>query len=186
MLGRGDGQLKLFMTGGDLSAILIDLAGLDLGNALLSAIGIPRRTDLRCMIADFGLKDGQVDTRTLLLDTTEANVIGSGAINLTDEKIDYKLKTEPKHFNIGSLPAPIIIKGPLKSPSVAPEYKSLALRGAAAAILGVVATPLAALIPTVQLGLGDDNDCVALLKTVGAPPSATKPKGKSKGKGKGG
>lgn len=186
MLGRGDGQLKLFMTGGNLSAILIDLAGLDLGNAVLSALGIPRRTDLRCMIADFGLKDGQVDTRTLLLDTTEANVIGSGAINLTDEKIDYKLKTEPKHFNIGSLPAPIIIKGPLKSPSVAPEYKSLALRGAAAAILGIVATPLAALIPTVQLGLGDDNDCVALLKTVGAPPPATSSKGKGKSKGKGG
>lgn len=177
LLGRGDGQLKLFMTGGNLSAILIDLAGLDLGNAVLSALGIPRRTDLRCMIADFGLKDGQVDTRILLLDTTEANVIGSGTINLRDERIDYQLKTEPKHFNFASLPAPILIKGPLKSPRIAPDYKSLALRGAAAAILGVVATPLAALIPTIQFGLGDDNDCVALLKTVGAAPSS---KGKTK------
>ncbi len=176
MLGRGDGGLTLFMTGGNLSAILIDLAGLDLGNALLSALGIPRRTDLRCMIADFGLKDGQVDTRTLLLDTSEANVIGSGAIDLTDEKIDYRLKTEPKHFNIASWPAPIIIKGPLKSPSIGPEYKALAIRGAAAAILGIVATPLAALIPTIQLGLGDDNDCVALLKTVGVPPAGSKAK----------
>lgn len=169
MLGRGDGELKLFMTGGDLSAILVDLAGLDLGNAVLSALGIPRRADLRCMIADFGLKDGQVDTRTLLVDTSEANIIGSGAIDLGNERIDYKLKTEPKHFNIGSLPAPIVIKGPLKSPGIGPKYKPLAIRGAAAAVLGVVATPLAALIPTIQLGLGEDNDCVALLKTVGAP-----------------
>ena len=171
MLGRGDGELKLFMSGGNLSAILVDLAGIDLGNAVLSAVGIPRRTDLRCMIADLGLKSGQVDTRTLLVDTTEANVIGSGAINLTNEQIDYKLKTEPKHINIGSLPAPILIRGPLKSPSVLPDPKALAIRGGVAAVLGIVLTPLAAFLPTIQLGLGEDNDCVALLKTVGAPPA---------------
>jgi uncharacterized protein involved in outer membrane biogenesis len=175
MLGRGDGELKLFMTGGNLSAILVDLAGIDLGNAVLSAVGIPRRTDLRCMIADLGLKDGQVDTRTLLVDTTEANVIGSGTVNLTNEQIDYKLKTEPKHINIGSLPAPILVRGPMKSPSVLPDPSALAIRGSIAAVLGVVLTPLAAFIPTIQLGLGEDNDCVALLKTVGAPPAPPPP-----------
>ena len=180
MLGRGDGELKLFMTGGDLSALLLDLAGIDLGNAVLSALGIPRRADLRCMIADLGLKDGQVDTHTLLIDTTEANVIGSGAINLTDEKIDYKLKTEPKHINIGSLPAPILIRGPLKSPSVMPDPAALATRGGIAAVLGVLLTPLAALIPTIQLGLGEDNDCVAMLKSVGAPPAPAPPSTKGK------
>ncbi|GAC1625233.1 MAG: AsmA family protein [Nevskia sp.] len=185
LLGRGDGELKLFMTGGDISALLVDLVGIDLGNAVLSALGIPRRADLRCMVVDFGLKDGQVDTRTMLIDTTEANVIGNGAIDLKNEKIDYRLKTEPKHFNIGSLPAPILIRGDLKSPHVAPEAKALALRGAAAVALGVLLTPLGALIPTIQLGLGEDNDCVALLKTVGAPaappPPATKHKaGRSK------
>ena len=180
MLGRGDGELQLFMTGGNLSAILVDLAGIDLGNAVLSLIGVPRRTELRCMIADLGLKDGQIDTRTLLVDTTEANIIGSGAINLTDEQIDYTLKTEPKHRNIISLPAPIRIKGPLKSPRVAPEAKALAVRGGVAVVLGVLLTPLAALIPTLQLGLGDDNDCVAMLKSVGAPPSPPPPSTKGK------
>jgi len=181
MLGRGDGELKLFMTGGDVTSLLIDLAGLDLGNAVLSAIGIPRRAELRCMVADLDLKDGQVDTRTLLLDTTEANVIGTGKIDLTDEKIDYTLRTEPKHFNIGSLPAPILIRGPLKSPSIAPDPKALAIRGGSAIVLGVFLTPLAVVIPTIQLGLGEDNDCVALLKTVDAPPSAPPPSTKGKG-----
>lgn len=182
MLGRGDGELKLFMTGGDVSALLIDLAGLDLGNAVLSAVGIPRRADLRCLVADFGLKDGQVDTRTLLVDTTEANVIGSGTINLAAEAIDYQLKTEPKHFNIGSLPAPIIIKGALKSPSIGPEAKALAIRGGAAAVLGVLLTPLGALIPTIQLGLGEDNDCVTLLKSVHAPAAPPPPATGGKGR----
>src|SRR3546814_2351074 len=35
MLGDGDGSLKLFMSGGDISAPLVNLAGLDLGNSLI-------------------------------------------------------------------------------------------------------------------------------------------------------
>ncbi|MDB5971322.1 MAG: AsmA family protein [Hydrocarboniphaga sp.] len=163
MLGAGNGDLKLFMTGGDISALLVNLAGLDLGNSLISALGLPRRADLRCMVADFDLKDGQVDTRTLLADTSEANIIGHGSVDLRQEKIDYQIKTEPKRLNIGRLGAPINIKGNLRSPSILPDPGALALRGGAAAILGTLLTPLAALIPTIQLGLGEDNDCVALI-----------------------
>ena len=171
MLGGGDGDLKLFMAGGDVSAILVNLAGLDVGNTIVSALGIPRRADLRCLVVDMGMDKGQVQTRTLLADTTEANMIGSGSIDLTHEQIDYKLHTEPKRLNVGSLASPILIKGPLADPSIRPEVGPLAAKGAAATVLGVVLTPLAALLPTIQLGLGEDNDCVTLLKGVDAPPS---------------
>jgi len=43
ILGHGNGALKLFMTGGDLSALLVDLSGLQFGNALLSSLGLPKR-----------------------------------------------------------------------------------------------------------------------------------------------
>lgn len=165
MLGNGNGGLRLFMSGGDLSAVLVDLAGLDFGNAVLSALSIPHDAKLRCMITDFGLSNGVLDTRTFVFDTTEANVVGSGTVNLRDEQIDYKLKTEPKHFNIGRIYAPILIRGPLKSPSVLPDPTNLAIRGGAAVILGVLATPLAALIPTIELGLGKDHNCEALLQS---------------------
>ena len=172
MLGRGDGEIKLFMAGGDISALLVDLVGLDFGNSLLSALGIPRRrAELRCMLADFGLERGQLITRTMLVDTTEANIIGSGSVNLRDEQIDYKLKTQPKHMNIGSVAAPILIKGNLKTPVIGPAPGALTVRAASAVVLGALLTPLGALIPTIQLGLGEDNDCVALLKSVGASPS---------------
>jgi uncharacterized protein involved in outer membrane biogenesis len=163
MLGSGNGDLKLFMTGGDLSALLVNLAGLDFGNVLVSALGIPSRAQLRCMVVDLGLKDGQVDTHTALFDTTEANIVGSGAIDLKGEKIDYKIKTEPKRINVGSLATPIDISGPLRSPSIRPQVGGLAARGGTAVVLGILLTPLAALIPTIQLGLGEDNDCVALI-----------------------
>ncbi len=171
ILGAGNGELKLFMTGGDLSALLVDLSGLEFGNALLSALGVPKKTEVRCLVADFALRQGILGTRTLLLDTGEANVTGKGDINLRDEMIDYQLRTQAKHFTIGSLPAPIDITGHLKHPSVAPDAKELAVRGGLAAGLGVLLTPLAALLPTIQLGLGENNDCGALIRSAQRTPN---------------
>ncbi|NGY06231.1 AsmA family protein [Solimonas terrae] len=176
MLGAGDGSLKLFMSGGDISALLVNLAGLDLGNSLISALGLPRRAKLRCMVVDLGLDDGQITTNTALFDTSEANLLGTGSIDLTHETIDYRIRTQPKRMNIGSLAAPIGITGPLRSPRIRPEAGALALRGGVATALGVLLTPLAALIPTIQLGLGEDNDCVAMIKDLRqAPPAPQKP-----------
>lgn len=166
LLGAGNGRVRLSMEGGDVSALLINLAGLDFGNALLSALGIPNRAKLRCMIADLDMQKGLVRTDRLLLDTTEANVVGDGTVNLADEHIDYRVRTQPKTFNIGSISAPIRIGGTLKQPRVRPEAKSLGLRGGAAVALGIVATPLAALLATIQPGTGKDQDCEGMLREV--------------------
>lgn len=171
ILGDGNGGIKLFMVGGDLSALLVDLSGLEFGNALLSALGLPKQTPVRCLVADLPLREGILDTRTLVVDTAEASVVGKGSINLRDETIDYQLRTNAKHFSIGSLPAPIDITGHLKHPSVRPDAKALAARGALAVGLGVLLTPLAALLPTIQLGLGEHNDCEQLIRTAQKPPA---------------
>src|SRR3546814_13759312 len=103
MLGDGDGSLKLFMSGGDISALLVNLAGLDLGNSLISALGLPRRAEMRCMIVDMALHDGQVKTNTLLFATSAANLLGSGSLELNKETVEYKIRTQPKHPNNGLL-----------------------------------------------------------------------------------
>lgn len=166
LLGAGNGRVRLSMEGGDVSALLINLAGLDFGNALLSALGIPSRAQLRCMIADFDMNKGLVQTDTLLMDTTEANVVGDGSVNLVDERIDYRVRTQPKTFNIGSISAPIHIGGTLKQPRIRPDASSLGLRGGMAVALGIVATPLAALLATIQPGTGKDQDCEGMLRSV--------------------
>ena len=161
MLETGRGGLKLAMTGGDLSAILVNLSGLQFGNALLSALGLPQRTQIECFMGEAGLERGALRLQSLVLDTTEGVVTGSGGVDLRDERVDLHLRTEAKHFSIGSLPAPINISGTLKSPSIMPGGE-LALRGGAAAGLGVLFPPLA-LLPTIQFGTGDDHRCDRIL-----------------------
>jgi hypothetical protein len=45
----------------------------------------------------------------------------------------------------------------------------LAIRVGAAVVLGVLATPLAALIPLIETGPGEDSDCKALIASVKQP-----------------
>ena len=167
MMANGNGSMKLFMTGGDLSALLVDLAGLDFGSAVASALGIPSRTPIRCMVVDLPLQKGVLTTRTMLLDTEEANITGKGSISFRDESLNLELEQEAKHFTVGSLPGPIYLKGRFKSPSIVPSAETAA-RGAAAGVLGALLTPLAALVPTIQFGLGEDNDCNKLINAAAA------------------
>lgn len=173
-LARGNGEVKLFMVSGELSALLVNLAGLEFGKALLSAIGLPEKTRIRCLVSDLELKDGVLGTRTLLLDTEEANLLLQGTINLSDEAIDLKLRSQPKRFGIASLRGPVHLGGRLKDPDFGIEVDDVAARGGIAAILGTLLGPLGALIPTIELGLGKDNDCQAMIESVRASMQALK------------
>jgi len=173
IVGHGNGDLKLFMSGGNLSALLVDIAGLQFGNALLSALGIPQRATLECFVTDFALRRGVLDSRAMIVDTSEAVVNGSGSIDLGREAVDYTLRTEAKHFTVGSLPTPISIGGTFKSPSIRPAVGPLAARAGAAIGLGILFPP-AALLPTIQFGVGDDTGCTRLARTDGARAAAVK------------
>ena len=70
------------------------------------------------------------------------------------------LRTDAKHFTIGSLSTPIRIAGPFKDLSITPEVGELAVRGGAAVGLGLLFPP-AALLPTIQFGIGETAPCQA-------------------------
>lgn len=175
ILGHGSGEVKLYMArGGNLSALLVDLSGLQFGNALLSAIGLPKRAQIECLILDGKLQNGVLRPAPLLLDTSEALVSVKGDVNLLTESLALELTTKAKHFSIGSLPADINIGGTFKDPSIRPDVGDLAVRGGAAVALGIVATPLAALLPTIQFGTGDTGACSGLSRAE-APPHVPPP-----------
>lgn len=163
ILQRGGGRLTFFMAGGTASQLMIDLSGLQLGQAVLSALGLPERTAVRCLIGDLVLARGELATRTLLLDTERDRTVVQGSVDMRTEAIRAELRTRSKHFTIGTLAAPILVSGTLKNPQFAPEGGELAARGAGAIGLGVLFAP-AALLPTIELGIGEDNACAAMAR----------------------
>jgi len=167
ILQRGTGRLTFVMAGGSVSQLVVDLSGLQLGEALLSGLGLPERAPVRCLIGDLALARGALATRTLLLDTEDDRTTVQGSVDLRTEAVSAVLRTQAKHFTIGTLSTPILVTGTLKNPQFAPEGGELAARGAAAVGLGLLLAP-AALLPTIQFGIGEDNACAAIARE--APP----------------
>ncbi len=178
MMGQGNGELKLVLTSaGNVSALLVDIAGLEFGNAVLSALGVPNRAKIDCFDLDLPMRQGTVDIKEMLLDTDEARVVGRGTLQLRDQTMDMSLTTRSKHFSIGSLPGPINLTGPITSPSIRPGAE-VAARAGAAVGLGIVLTPLGALLPTIQFGVGKDDACpkaeAQVKQPLKAPPASSR------------
>jgi uncharacterized protein involved in outer membrane biogenesis len=161
IMGRANGEATVVSVGGNVSALLVDLSGLQFGNALLSALGVPSRAKIECLIGDFVLQRGTLRSRTILLDTDAHVVGGGGTLDFGSERLDLRLRTDAKRPTIASLPTPIHLGGTLKDPAVEPELAEAATRAGAAVGLGILFPPLA-LLPTIQLGVGENSDCEAL------------------------
>jgi uncharacterized protein involved in outer membrane biogenesis len=160
ILAHGDGAFRAVMpSGGNIDALLVDLMGVELGNAFFAAIGIPNKEAIRCMVADFVLRQGVLASRVLELDTTDHIIAGGARFDLGREAMEVALRADPKHFTIGKLATPILISGTLMHPHFAPAPE-LVIRGGAAIGLGILFPP-AAILPTIQFGAGENSPCAA-------------------------
>jgi hypothetical protein len=164
LLGAGNGEVKMAMTGGDLSALLVDLSGLQFGNALLSALGVPEREQIECFVGVLALRRGLLDFQAMTLQTKDSLINVDGTISLAKEAIDLSLKTDSRHLSVGSLPTRLNISGTFRHPDITPGAQAAARAGAVAG-LGVLFAPLA-LLPTVKFGTSAEEDahCGELLR----------------------
>jgi uncharacterized protein involved in outer membrane biogenesis len=161
VLGASGGHITLVMSGGTVSKLIVDAAGLDFGKAAPALLGSDESTDIRCAIGDFGVKGGRLDSNIFVFDTTSSNIDGRANVDLKDETMNAVIEAHPKSASLAAH-TPIIIDGRLSHPSVGVDPKELAARGGAAAALSLL-TPLVGIIPFIELGLGKDSDCRDLI-----------------------
>jgi AsmA family protein len=162
VLAGADGTLGLAMSGGQVSNLVLELAGLDIAEALRLLFGGDKPVKMRCAVADVSVKQGLIQARHVLLDTTDTNISVDGTMNLANEELDVTLHPLPKDYSPLTLRSPIHIRGTFKNPAIRPD-KQLAIRGGIAAILGAIAAPAVALVGLVESGPGDNADCEHLI-----------------------
>lgn len=163
VLSTSDGRITLLMAGGSVSLLLVEAAGIDIGEASSLLLGKDKATHIRCAVGDFGVQDGVLASDLFVLDTDDTNLDGEARINLKDESIDARMEAHPKDISIGATRTPVTISGRLKNPSIGLDPAELGARAGTAAVLSAFLTPLAALIPFIEFGLGEDSDCRSLI-----------------------
>ena len=79
MLGStSDGDAAVGMGRGQISNLLMELAGIDIAEALKFMIEGDRKIPIRCAFGDFSVADGVMTTRALAFDTTDTIIVGDG------------------------------------------------------------------------------------------------------------
>jgi AsmA family protein len=168
-----DGTLSIVVPHGEIEQAFAEFAGIDVARGLgLVLKKKQQQTALRCGIADFDADHGLAKVRQVVFDTQVVIITGNGDVNLRNERLHLQLTGRPKKFRIGVVRSPIEIRGTLLHPAIGVKGSKVAAQGAAAAVLGVIGTPLAAIAAFVDPGLNKSADCQALLadaKAMGAP-----------------
>jgi AsmA family protein len=167
VMGDSNGRVTLILPEGQVTSAFAELTGIDVakGLGLLLTKG-DDKAPVRCGVAQFNIKDGRMSAENITFDTKDVLIRGSGGINLGPEELNLDIKGEPKKIRFTRLRTPIEIRGHLASPSFGVNAGSVAKQGAIAVALGVLATPLAAILAFVDPGLAKNQNCAAMIADV--------------------
>lgn len=172
VLATSNGAVTISMSGGEISLVIVEAAGIDIGELAPLLLGEDKNTRIRCMVGDFGVENGLLKSNIFVFDTTDTNIQGEATINLKNEAMDIRAEAHPKDQSLLSLKTPLTVKGTMKKPSIGIDPTELAAKGGVAAALGALFPPLA-IIPFIELGAGEDSDCRDLIAQ--AKANAAKP-----------
>jgi uncharacterized protein involved in outer membrane biogenesis len=164
LLGAANGELKVLLDQGTISKALLETAGLNMPNILLTRLFGDKQVKIDCAGADLVAKDGVFDARTFIVDTDVAVITVEGKLDLGREWIDMTVHPDAKGMRLLSLRSPLHVRGPFKDIDVSVDKKTLLARAAGAIGLAAIAAP-AALLPLTSTSAGDaGNRCAGLLE----------------------
>ncbi|EOA04716.1 AraC family transcriptional regulator [Herbaspirillum frisingense GSF30] len=177
MLGSANGEVKTLVNKGAISKFLLEAAGLNVGNVVISKLFGDKEVKLNCLAGDLPVQDGVMQVKTLLLDTEDALIVVDGDIDMKRELLNLNVHPRSKGLRIISLRSPLYVKGSFKDPDVGVNKGVLALRAGGAVALGLLA-PVTAILPLINVDGDQKADCDHLLEEVKKAPQAPPP-GKS-------
>jgi AsmA protein len=173
MLAGSNGKVGLVVAGGEISKLMMEKIGLHLWEILQLKMTGDKLVKLRCGVADFEVKNGNMQVDALVFDTEVTTIVGTGSIDLAHETLDLTLNQKTKYTSPLALRSPIYIRGSFANPDVNVDKLRVAARGLGALALGLV-NPLLVLLPLIDAGPGKDSDCRQLVRDARALPHASR------------
>jgi uncharacterized protein involved in outer membrane biogenesis len=173
VVANANGVLTVVLPNGEVRSAFAELTGINVAKGVgLLLTNTNDRAEIRCGVAQFDIKDGLMNADNITFDTQNVLIKGKGNIKLGSEELNLEIKGEPKKIRFTRLRTPIEIKGHLMKPSIGVDVGSTVKQGSIAAALGVLVTPIAAVLAFVDPGLAKDQNCAQLItdtKSQGPP-----------------
>ncbi|MCG2584448.1 AsmA family protein [Massilia sp. TS11] len=163
LLGTASGEWQAVVGQGQISQLLLEEMGLNIGNVVLTKLFGDKPVQIHCAVADVQVSNGLMQTRRVGVDTETALIDVSGKANLATEQLDLVIRPQSKGLRVFSLRSPLYARGSFTKPDVGLDKGMLALRAGSALALTAVA-PVAALLPLVATGPDQRSSCAALMQ----------------------
>ncbi|MBU9203192.1 AsmA family protein [Burkholderia multivorans] len=179
LAASSNGEVKLLVTDGTLSRLLMEAAGLNVANVVYEKMYGNRNVHINCAAADFVVTDGVLDSHAFALDTDDAVINIDGKVDMKNETMNLGIHPHTKGFRIFTLRSPLYVKGTFKNPHVGVNATALAVRGGAMVGLGLI-NPFAALIPLIAPSNHKPLPCQQLIAAMQSQQPSAPPPGRRK------
>ena len=169
LAGSADGEVAFIMSGGQINALILEAIGLDVGEAVALLLSGEEEEQsemvpIQCFVARFEVQDGVMQTKALVLETSDSTITGRGQIDLGKETLSLELLAHPKDASALTASTPVRIEGTFKNPEIDLISEELQEKGLAALALGVVLPVVGAIIPFFEKGETEDTNCARLIQ----------------------
>ena len=169
MLGTSQGEINAVVTEGTVSRFVLELAGLNVANAIYAKVFGDKQTMLNCVAAQTTVRNGRANIDRFVLDSEDAVVNMTGYVDLATERLDVDVRPKTKGARVLSLRTPLYARGTFTDPKVGPHAGPLAMKAGAAVALAAI-NPLAALLPLINIDKAPDTNCGAEISAATKPP----------------
>ncbi|WP_284487206.1 AsmA family protein [Sedimentitalea xiamensis] len=112
------GKATIDMTNGHISTGLIELAGLGVLPWLFSQERQRGYADIVCLKADLDIANGRIETRQSVLETRRVQLVGSGTIDVRNDRILFSAEPRPVAQPLSRSAWPFVVSGSLRSPKI--------------------------------------------------------------------
>jgi uncharacterized protein involved in outer membrane biogenesis len=171
-LGNSNGRIAVIMPAGTFWTRNVQLAELDIGTFAQKMFEkkLSQPVRINCGLIAFTVRNGIGAADPILIDTAKNVIGGTGGFSFKTESIDLAIKADAKTFSAFSGQSPIGVGGYFAAPSIDPISPELLTRAGIGLGLGLLVSPLAAVVAFVDPGDAEPTRCGPVL--AGARASA--------------
>ncbi len=162
---KADGRIAATVVNGRISNLLDAASSLNGGKVLALLAGGDKDIVINCGGVVFDVAGGRGKSRLFVVDTEQTQILGTGWFDLEHERFDMTVAPKPKEVGLLSLRTPVRVYGAFRQPQFEIEKAPLVARAGAIVALAAL-NPLAALVPLIETGPGENTNCGAIQHTV--------------------
>jgi len=147
ILSSSNGEAYLVQFDGKISALIVELIGLDIVHALGYYILGDTQIPILCAAVDVNIKDGIAQSKTLLLNTNHSVVHGNGYLSFKNETFELAMTPYPRDFSPLTLRSTLTFSGTILKPKFSINPLSTLM-----------------LLPPVDIGEVQNIDCQEMIR----------------------